>query len=678
MSDHRRMNRIRNFGVFAHIDAGKTTISERILYYTGRTHKIGEVHDGLAVMDWMKQEQERGITITAATTRVEWKEHQLNLIDTPGHVDFTVEVERSLRVLDGAVVVLDAVSGVEPQTETIWRQAEHYRVPRLCFVNKMDRVGADFEASVESLRKRLRARPLPLVLPVGAESAFRGCVDLLSGETVEWEETDLGAHPVRRAPRGEEKDTLAQGREGLVETLGNLDDAVAEAYLEGRWPGEEALHPVIRRLTLENRVVPVFSGAALRNKGVQLLLDAVVAYLPSPMDLPPVKGIHPETGAEEVRPADVEAPFSALAFKIQQEQGRVLTYVRVYSGEYKGGRLYNATRRRLEKPAAVLRVHADKKERVEEALAGDILAVTGLKWTITGDTLCDQEHPLLLETIAFAEPVISVAIEPEKSQDEEKLLDVLQRLAVEDPSFHHEVNEETGQTLISGMGELHLEVLVRRMADDFNLHVQVGKPQVVYKETLEGHGAGRAVFDRTLGEKRHRAAVAVNVQGVARGDGNRVKLEADASALPPILVEAALGGIRESLLSGVLAGHAVEDVRVHVTELTVEQDSGSEMAVKVAANQAFREACQGARPVLLEPFMQVDVVTPEDHVGEVIGDLNARRGEIRGMNAGRGTTEIEALVPLRRMFGYSTDLRSLTQGRATFTMTFSRYDRSQG
>jgi elongation factor G len=673
------MNRIRNFGIFAHIDAGKTTISERILYYTGRTHKIGEVHDGQAVMDWMKQEQERGITITAATTRVEWQEHQLNLIDTPGHVDFTMEVERSLRVLDGAVVVLDAVSGVEPQTETIWRQAEHYKVPRLCFVNKMDRVGADFDRSVHSLEERLRGTALPLVVPVGAESGFRACLDLLTGETVEWEETDLGAHPVRRAPQGDEEAALlARGRDRLLETLGNLDDAVAEAYLEGRWPGEEALRPVIRRLTVANRVVPVLSGAALRNKGVQLLLDAVVAYLPSPVDVPPVHGIHPETGAAEERPADVKAPFSALAFKIQQEQGRTLTYVRVYSGAYTGGRLSNATRRRLEKPAAIVRVHADKKERVEEALAGDILAFTGLKWTVTGDTLCDPDHPLLLETIAFAEPVISVAVEPERSQDEEKLAEVLERLAAEDPSFRHEVNEETGQTLISGMGELHLEVLVRRMADDYNLRVQVGKPQVVYKETLDGQGTGRAVFDRTLGDKRHRAAVAVRVEKAPRGEGNRVEFEPDPTGFPAALVEAAVGGVREALLSGILAGHAVEDVRVHIAELEAEPDSASEMAVKVAANQAFREACQMARPVLLEPLMRVDVVTPEEHVGEVLGDLNARRGEIRGMSAGRGTTEIEALVPLRRMFGYSTELRSLTQGRATFTMTFERYDRSQG
>jgi elongation factor G len=513
---------------------------------------------------------------------------------------------------------------------------------------------------------------------VGAESEFRACVDLLTGETVEWQETDLGAHPVRRAPEGDETTLLERGREVLLEGLGDLDDGVAEAYLEGRWPGAEALRPVVRRLTLENRIVPVLCGAALRNKGVQLLLDAVVEYLPSPVDVPPVQGVHPDTGAEETRKADVKEPFAALAFKIQQESGRTLTYVRVYSGKYDGGRVYNATRRRVEKPAAVLRVHADKKDRVEEALAGDILAFTGLKWTITGDTLCEQEHPILLETIAFAAPVISVAIEPEKSQDEEKLGEVLERLSMEDPSFRHEVNEETGQTLISGMGELHLEVLVRRMLDDFNLPVQVGKPQVVYKETVEGEAEGSAVFDRTLGEKRHRAAITVRVEAAHRGDGNQVECTADTSVLPPVLLQAALNGVNEALLSGVLAGHAVEDVRAYLSRVEADQETGSEMAVKVAANQAFREACQAAKPVLLEPVMRVDVVTPDDNVGEVIGDLNARRGEVQGMTAGRGTSEIEAVVPLRRMFGYSTDLRSLTQGRATFTMTFYRYGKAQG
>ncbi len=678
MSELRRLNRIRNFGIFAHIDAGKTTISERVLYYTGRTHKIGEVHDGQAVMDWMKQEQERGITITAATTRVEWKGHELNLIDTPGHVDFTIEVERSLRVLDGAVVVLDAVSGVEPQTETVWRQAEHYRVPRLCFVNKMDRVGADFGASVRSLEGKLRARPAPLAVPVGSESEFRACVDLVSGETVTWEESDQGAHPVRRAPEGDELPLLEKGREALLGTLGDFDDGVAEAYLEGRWPGADALRPVIRRLTLENRIVPVLSGAALRNKGVQMLLDAVVDYLPSPLEVPPVHGVHPETGADEWREADLAAPFAALAFKIQQEPGRKLTYVRVYSGAYRGGRLYNATRRRVEKPAAVLRVHADKKDRAEEVLVGDIVALTGLKWTVTGDTLCDQDHPLLLETIAFATPVISVAVEPQRSQDEEKLVEVLDRLGEEDPSFRHEVNEETGQTLISGMGELHLEVLVRRMEEDFNVPVHVGKPQVVYKESVAGAAEGHSEFDRTLGDRRHRAAVTVRVEAGSRGEGNRVEFAAGAPAVSQPLADAVLGGVREALLSGVLEGHAVEDVRACVTRLEAEEATASEMAVKVAANQAFREACQGAGPVLLEPLMRVDVVTPEENVGEVLGDLNARRGEVQGMTAGRGTTEIEALVPLRRMFGYSTDLRSLTQGRATFTMVFSRYDRAQG
>ncbi len=672
------MGDTRNFGIFAHIDAGKTTITERILYYTGRTHKMGEVHDGQAVMDWMKQEQERGITITAATTQVEWQGQALNLIDTPGHVDFTVEVERSLRVLDGAVVVLDAVSGVEPQTETIWRQADRHRVPRVCFVNKMDRVGADFHRCVADLVRKFGARPVPLVLPLGAEADFRAALDLLEGDVVAWVEADLGTHPERRPPTPEEELVLAEGREALVATLGDLDDGVAEAYLEGRWPGADALRPVLRRETLAGRLVPVLCGAALRNKGVQMLLDAVLAYLPSPLEAPPVRGVHPETGAPEERAADPKAPFAALAFKIQQEPGRKLTYIRVYAGSYDGGRLYNATRKRVEKPAAVLRVHADKKERVEGAQAGDILALTGLKWTITGDTLCDANHPLLLETIAFAKPVISVAIEPQRSQDEEKLGEVLQRLAEEDPSFRHEVNEETGQTLISGMGELHLEVLVRRMEEDFNLGVQVGRPQVVHKETIDGRGEGSALFDRLLGDKRHRVGVRLRVAPLPRGDGNRVELGAGLPALPPALAGALRAGVTEALLSGPLGGYPVEDVEVEVTGVDLDEATGSEMACKVAANQAFREACRGARSVLLEPIMRVRVVVPEENVGEVIGDLNARRGEIQGMASDRGVVEVEALVALSRMFGYSTGLRSLTQGRGTFSMVFYRYDRAQG
>lgn len=672
------MGDTRNFGIFAHIDAGKTTITERILYYTGRTHKMGEVHDGQAVMDWMKQEQERGITITAATTQVEWKGQALNLIDTPGHVDFTVEVERSLRVLDGAVVVLDAVSGVEPQTETIWRQAERHRVPRICFVNKMDRVGADFDRCVGDLVRKFGARPLPLVLPLGAEADFRAVLDLLEGDVVAWVEADLGTHPERRPPTPEEELVLAEGREALVAALGDVDDAVAEAYLEGRWPGAEALRPVIRRETLAGRLVPVLCGAALRNKGVQMLLDAVLAYLPSPLEAPPVRGVHPDSGAPEERAADPKAPFAALAFKIQQEPGRKLTYIRVYSGSYDGGRMYNATRKRVEKPAAVLRVHADKKERVEEAQAGDILALTGLKWTITGDTLCDADHPLLLETIAFAQPVISVAIEPQRSQDEEKLVEVLQRLAEEDPSFRHEVNEETGQTLISGMGELHLEVLVRRMEEDFNLGVQVGRPQVVHKETVEARAEGSALFDRVLGDKRHRAGVRLKVAPLPRGAGNRVVLGEGLPVLPPVLAAALRSGVTEALLCGPLGGYPVEDVEVEVAGADLDDATASEMACKVAANQAFREACRGARSVPLEPVMRVRVVVPEDNVGEVIGDLNARRGEVQGMTSDRRAVEIEALVALSRMFGYSTGLRSLTQGRGTFSMVFCRYDRAQG
>jgi elongation factor G len=678
MSDAERMNLLRNFGIFAHIDAGKTTITERILYYTGRTHKIGEVHDGQAVMDWMKQEQERGITITAATTRVEWKGHPLNLIDTPGHVDFTVEVERSLRVLDGAVVVLDAVSGVEPQTETIWRQADGYGVPRVCFVNKMDRVGADFGRSVTSLVEKFGAKPVVLMRPLGAEAGFHGVLDLLAGEVVSWEDSGQGATIVRSAPGPEEEALLRSGRDELLEVLADLDDSVAEAYLEGRWPEEESLKPVLRRETLSGQIVPVLCGAALRNKGVQLLLDAVVDYLPSPLDVPPVKGVHPETGAEELRGPDLKEPFCALAFKIQQEPGRKLTYVRIYSGAYRGGRVTNATRKRVEKPAAVLRVHADKKDRVEEAVAGDILAFTGLKWTVTGDTLCDSDFPLLLETIAFAKPVISVAVEPRRSQDEEKLLEVLSQLQEEDPTFRVEVNEETGQTLISGMGELHLEVLVRRIEEDFNVGVQVGKPQVVYKETIEGEAEARAAFDRTLGDKRHRAEARVRVAPAQRRAGNRVELAPEFASMPPQVVAAARSGVEESFLAGVLGGHAVEDVAVELAGLSFDEAAPSEMACKVAASQAFREACRSAGALLLEPLMRVAVIVPEENMGEVLGDLNARKGEVQRVNPGKGVAEIEVLVPLRRMFGYSTHLRSLTQGRGTFTMVFSRYDRAQG
>ena len=672
------MREIRNFGIFAHIDAGKTTLTERILYYTGRIHRIGEVHDGEAVMDWMRQEQERGITITAATTRVEWRGHKLNLIDTPGHVDFTVEVERSLRVLDGAVVVLEAVSGVQPQTETIWRQADRYHVPRIVFVNKMDRVGADFEASVESLREKLGATPAVIMVPLGAEASFRGCLDLVTGEVLTWDDADQGATVHRSPPAGDDAALLEAGREALLEVLGDLDDEVAEAYLEGRWPGAGVLRRVLRRETLAGRIVPVLCGSALRNKGVQPVLDAVVDYLPSPLDVPPVKGVHPDTGAEEVRRASEKEPFAALAFKIQQETGRKLTYIRVYSGVFKGGRVYNATRRRVEKPAAILRVHADKKERVPEARAGDILALTGLKWTVTGDTLCDADHPVLLETIAFAPPVISVAVEPKRSQDEERLVEVLARLEEEDPTFHHEINEETGQTLISGMGELHLEVLVRRMREDFNVDVHVGRPQVVYKETVEGEAEAEGAFDRTLGEKRHWASVRLRVRPAPRGAGNRVVMAGEASDLPGDVAEAVRSGIEEAWLSGELGGYPVEDVIAEVLEVRFDPGAPSEMACKVAANQAFREASRRAGPVQLEPVMRVLVTVPDENVGDVIGDINARRGEVRGMASDRGLTEIEALVPLRRMFGYSTDLRSLTQGRGTFQMVFERHDRVQG
>jgi len=677
MAQKTKLSLTRNIGIVAHIDAGKTTVTERILYYTGKSYKMGEVHDGAAVMDWMKQEQERGITITAATTRVDWKGYDLHLIDTPGHVDFTVEVERSLRVLDGVALVLDAVAGVQPQTETIWRQAVRYGVPVIAFVNKMDRIGADFDKAVGSLGTKLHARPLPLAWPLGAESSFLGLIDLVEGQTVRWVEGSLGAEVVKSPVAEEHAAYLAKGRETLLETLADYDDTIAEIFLEGGWPGVEAVKSAIRKHTIKGEVVPVLLGTALRNKGVQELLDAVVDYLPSPSEAPPVVGVHPKTGEPVLfKPTD-EEPFSALAFKIQQDGGRKLTYIRVYSGVYKGGRLYNALRDKLEKPAAILSVHADKKDRVEEAAAGDILALTGLKFTMTGDTLCEFEHPLLLETISFATPVISMAIEPQKTSDEEKLLETLARVSEEDPTFKVETNEETGQTIISGMGELHLEVVLTRIQTEFNVGVHVGKPQVVYKESISSEAQGAYSFDRVLGDKRHAASAVVDVKPRARGEGNDIVVPENVAAGLPQFASVMKGALTEGLAGGPL-GYPVEDVAITVKKVEGEEGSLSEMAVKVALGQAIREAFLAGRPVLLEPIMEVEVTIPEDNLGEVIGDLNARRGEIQAVEAMRGTTEVKAFVSLRRMFGYSTDLRSLTQGRGTFTMKFARYDAAQG
>ena len=672
-----RMEKIRNFGIFAHIDAGKTTITERVLYYTGRTHKIGEVHDGAAVMDWMKQEQERGITITAATTRVEWNGYDLHLIDTPGHVDFTVEVERSLRVLDGVVLVLDAVAGVQPQTETIWRQSIAYHVPTISFINKMDRIGADFERAMASLRDKLRTKPLPLFWPIGAESDFAGIVDLVEGRVRTWEDSSLGATMTISEPDEATLPLLEKGREALMETLADYNDEVAEAYLEGEWPSVEVLKDAIRKATLKGQVVPILCGTALRNKGVQPLLDCVVDYLPSPGEARPVEGKHPKTDEVEVRKPTLEEPFSALAFKLQQDSGRKMTYIRVYSGVYKGGRLYNATRDRVEKPAAILSVHADKKERVEEAHAGDILALTGLKWTTTGDTLCDQNHPLLLETIAFADPVISIAVEPKRTQDEEKMLEAFQRIQEEDPTFKLEANAETGQTIISGMGELHLEVVVTRMEEEFNVGVTVGKPQVVCKESVTGSAEGSATFDRVLGDNRHAASAKVRVASSGRGNGNSIEINPSIGEAHPQYVAIVESAVKEALYTGI-AGFPVEDVTVSVLAVEGEESTLSEMSVKVSVAQAISEAMRGAGPVELEPLMEVKIVVPEENLGDVIGDVNARKGEVQGVESVLNSSEITALVPLRRMFGYSTDLRSSTQGRGTFTMSFCRYDHTQG
>jgi elongation factor G len=671
------MDKIRNFGIFAHIDAGKTTITERVLYYTGRIHRIGEVHDGAAVMDWMKQEQERGITITAATTRVEWDGYELHLIDTPGHVDFTVEVERSLRVLDGVVLVLDAVAGVQPQTETIWRQAKRYQVPVVCFVNKMDRIGADFNKAYASLGDKLHGRPLPLVVPLGAESAFEGVIDLLEGDVVRYAENTLGAKILRTPVTEAEQELLEVGREQLLEALSDFSDEIADDFLEGKWPELKLIKATIRKQTIKGEISPTLCGTALKNKGVQMLLDAVVDYLPSPGDIPPVEGVHPKTKEPERRKPDPKAPFSALAFKVQQEQGRKLVYIRVYSGTYKGGRLQNATRDKVEKPAAIISVHADKKERVAEARAGDILALTGLKWTTTGDTLCNAENPLLLERIVFAEPVINMAVEPKMTQDEDKMLEVFERLQEEDPTFHVSVSEDTGQTIISGMGELHLEVLINRVETEFNLGVTTGNPQVVYKESVKKKSTASAGFDRVLGEKRHAASATVTVSPAQRGEGCDVVVAPEIAESWPQFADIVSGGVTEGLHGGPM-GYQVEDVSIRVDRLEGEEASISEMAVKVAVSQAMRAAQASADPVKLEPVMELKITVPDENMGDAIGDMNARRGEVQGVESAHGVCEITAVAALRSLFGYSTDIRSLTQGRGTFTMKFHRYDTSQG
>ncbi len=675
MSERKRLRSTRNIGIIAHIDAGKTTVTERMLYYTGKSYKMGEVHNGEAVMDWMEQEQERGITITSAVTTCLWRDYELHLIDTPGHVDYTIEVERSLRVLDGAIGVFCAVGGVEPQSETVWHQADKYRVPKLAFINKMDRVGADFSGTLLQMQERLGAKPLVLQIPMGAEADFAGSIDLLRLQAVRWDESTLGIdYEFSPIPPGYVEEAKAR-RVELLESLAEFDDAILERYLADEPLNPEDLLPIIRRATLGLQVVPILCGSALKNKGIQPLLDAIVDFLPSPLDVAAVVGRHPESSEDEVRACSDQTPFAGLAFKIQMDQGRKLTYVRIYSGSVAAGsEVYNANKQQREKIARIFQMHANKRERRTRAGAGEIVALVGLKATTTGDTICDPQHPLLLEHIEFYEPVISIAMEPRTRADEEKTVQSLEKLAEEDPTFHFHQDPDTGQTIISGMGELHLDVLVNRLLREYSLQVNVGKPQVVYRETITAAVEAEAKFDREIAGVPHYARVELHLEPRPRGKGNLVRDLVRDGSIPPSFIPAVEEGVRESLESGVIVGYPMVDVEVAVIGGGCKEQSASELAFKVAASNALQEGCRKAQPQLLEPIMSVEVIVPEEFTGEVISDLSIRKGKIEAVHTKRSVKVIQASVTLSQMFGYSTALRSASQGRATFTMKFSHFD----
>jgi elongation factor G len=666
----------RNIGIIAHIDAGKTTTTERILFYTGKTYRIGSVDDGTTVTDWMEQERERGITIVSAAVSAEWKNYQINIIDTPGHIDFTAEVQRSLRVLDGGIVVFDAVQGVEPQSETVWRQADRYGVPRICFINKMDRVGASYERSIDSIRRLLGANPIAMQLPIGSEAAFMGVVDLLNARSIIWED-DLGQDPRETEIPVDLQAQFIEQRARLIEQVAETDDNLTLKYLEGDEITVEELKGALRRAVIAGKVTPVFCGSSLRNKGVQPLLDAVVDYLPSPAEIPPVLGTHPKTGVDLSRPARDDAPVSALVFKIVSDPyvGR-LAYIRVYSGSIaQANMVYNSTKERRERVGRLLRMYADRREDIEEIGAGDIGAILGLKESFTGDTLCDASNPILLENITFPEPVIAVAIEPKTTADQNRMSEALHKLSEEDPTFRVRSDEETGQTIISGMGELHLDILVERMKREFRVQARVGKPQVSYRESITrpvekieyryikqtgGHGQyGHVVFELTPGEA---------------GSGIQFENDIVGGVIPREYHSAIEKGVREAADAGVLAGYPVTDVKVRLYDGSYHEVDSSEMAFKMAASMAFKEGVERGAPVLQEPIMKVEVIAPEEFLGDIIGQLHSRRGEILGMDMRLGNTQaIHSMVPLAEMFGYATDLRSATQGRGVFTMEFDHY-----
>ncbi len=671
------LEKIRNLGIMAHIDAGKTTTTERILFYTGVTYRIGEVDQGTTVTDWMVQEQERGITITSAATTCYWREHRLNLIDTPGHVDFTIEVERSLRVLDGAIAVFCAYGGVEPQSETVWRQADKYRVPRLAFVNKMDRVGADFNRVLEMMRTRLKAEPLALQIPIGRENTFEGVVDLIGMKGIIYDAETLGAR-FREIPVPETSREAAEAaRFQMLEQLADHDDRFMELYLSGDEISEDAIRAAVRRATLAQRLVPTLCGSAFKNKGVQPLLDAVVDYLPSPQDVLPVKGLHPKTRGEEIRRPDDQEPFAALAFKLMNDPYvGALTYFRVYSGQVRtGAMVYNPGRGKRERIGRLLKMHADKREEIKEVYAGDIAAAIGLKNTYTGDTMCAEAHPLVLESIEFPETVIGVAIEPKTSADQEKLFVSLHRLEEEDPSFHVRYNEETGQTIISGMGELHLEIIVDRLLREFKVAATVGKPQVAYKETLTKPVEAEGRHIKQSGGHGQFAVVEVKFEPLPLGGGFEFVNAVKEGRVPREYIPAIERGIVEAMQVGELAGFPVVDLKATLQDGKYHEVDSSEMAFKVAGSLSFKEACRAGKPALLEPLMSLEVIVPEDYFGDVLRDLNARRGVILHTEPRSGAQIVRAEAPLGEMFGYINNLRSLSQGRAVFTMQFSRYER---
>jgi len=669
------VNKVRNLGIVAHIDAGKTTTSERILFYTGITYKIGEVHEGMATMDWMEQERERGITITSATTTCFWRDHRINLIDTPGHVDFTVEVERSLKVLDGAAVVFDSVGGVEPQSETVWRQADRYRVPRMAFVNKMDKVGADFAKVVSQIKDRLNSNPVPLHLPYFEGDNFKAIVDLVKMKLAVWDEESFGLKYELTDIPDSIKDEAVAAREALVESVADFNEGIMEKYLEGQEISEEELMKGIRKSTIALEIVPVILGTAFKNKGVQLLLDAVVDYLPSPLDLPPVEGVIPGKDEVDVRRPDDSEPFSALAFKIMTDPfvGQ-LTYLRVYSGKLTSGTtVYNSTKDKREKIGRLVRMHSNKREDIKEIGAGGIVAAVGLKSSTTGDTLCDESKPIILESLYFAEPVISIAIEPKTKSDQEKLGLSLNKISLEDPTFKVKFDDETGQTIISGMGELHLEIIVDRLKREFNVDANVGRPQVAYRETITRESDVESKFIRQTGGRGQYGHVKIKMEPGEEGSGISFIDEIKGGTVPREYIPAVEKGIREAADTGVVAGYPVIDVVVKLYDGSYHEVDSSEMAFKIAGSMAFKDAVHKAKPIILEPLMKVEVVVPEDFMGSVMGNLSSRRGKIMGTELRGAMQAIRAEVPLSEMFGYATELRSMTEGRGSFTMEFSHY-----